>query len=217
MARIHIPFRVFPGFIILSKLKEKKVNEIVDFMNKMPIGIEFYEAAEGINNILETEEGYDVLDTIKSFSTLVEDEETDIANVATSLTDSFIDLSQQEMSPKQKDQLNKNLLKILSNYSILQNTLKSKELLLGNENNFIDLRSISDIRLMFNEDLSVKNRMGMILHKLLIDYRRNDESKEIHLTLNLEDLHRVKSEVERAILKEELIRKDYKSSINFIG
>ncbi|MEM5563892.1 hypothetical protein WNY78_02190 [Psychroserpens sp. AS72] len=217
MARIHIPNRVFPGFEIISKLKNKKLDDVVNSLNKMPIGIDFEDAIEELDKILGQDRGYEVLDTIRSFSSLVESNDTDINDVAINLTDSFIELSKTNMSLNQKTILSDNLFKILSNYSVISNILKSRELLLSNENNFIDLEAMTDIRVIFDDELSKKERMGMVLHKLFFEYTRNSETKELHLTLDLDDLKKVKSEIDKAIRKEELITKDYKDNIKFIS
>ncbi len=217
MATISIPERVYPGFMIISELDNSQLNKIVDYLSTMVIGEQFDIVAQNFNIILNNNNGSDLLKTIISFSKLVDPEDVNYQDISNNLSESFIELSGIEKNLKFKENLSSNLLKILTNYNALKNTIKSRELASENENNFGDFKLLTDIRLIFNDEIENKNRCAVILHKLTIEYQKDMDIKELHLTLDLTDLSKLKSEIEKAILKDQIIREDYKENLNFIS
>ena len=217
MATISIPERVYPGFMIISELDNSQLNKIVDYLNTMVIGEQFDIVAENFNIILNNSNGSDLLKTIISFSKLVDPEDVNYQDISNNLAESFIELSGIEKNLKFKENLSSNLFKILTSYNSLKNTIKLRELASENENNFGDFKLLTDIRLIFNDEIENKNRSAVILHKLTIEYQKDMDIKELHLTLDLSDLNKLKSEIEKAILKDQIIREDYKENLNFIS
>lgn len=217
MATISIPERVYPGFMIISELDNSQLNKIVDYLSTMVIGEQFDIVAQNFNIILNNNNGSDLLKTIISFSKLVDPEDVNYQDISNNLSESFVELSGIEKNLKFKENLSSNLLKILTNYNALKNTIKSRELASENENNFGDFKLLTDIRLIFNDEIENKNRCAVILHKLTIEYQKDMDIKELHLTLDLTDLSKLKSEIEKAILKDQIIREDYKENLNFIS
>lgn len=217
MATISIPERVYPGFEIISQLKDKQLDLIIDYLNSMDVGEQFDIVADNFSKILNNSNGADLLKTIVSFSKLVDPEDVNYQDISNNLADSFIEQSGIKHSLAFKNKLKSNLLNILTNYSSLKNTIKSRELASENENNFGDFKLLTDIRLIFNEEIEDKDRIGVILHKLTIEYQNNMDVKELHLTLDLSDLNKLKSEIEKAILKDQIIRTDYKDNLKFLS
>ncbi len=68
---------------------------------------------------------------------------------------------------------------------------------------------ITDVRLIFNEDINDKERYSIILHRLHINFRKNKKPDDIYLTMDLNDLQDLRDIIDRAIRKEEVIREDY--------
>ena len=56
----------------------------------------------------------------------------------------------------------------------------------------------------------------MILHKLTLEYQSNSEFKEIQLTLDLQDLNKLKNVIEKALSNEETIKADYSKNFEFL-
>lgn len=54
-----------------------------------------------------------------------------------------------------------------------------------------------------------------MVHRLHVRFRKANEINDVYLSLDMEELKDLKSEIERAIKKEEII-KDYNDTIGFI-
>ncbi len=150
-----------------------------------------------------------------SFSRLISNGD-EIVEVAKNLSESYVELSGDLLSEISIRQLQDNLYLILSNYSSIKAISDSREIYSKNENNLINMGIITDLRLVFKDDVNDKNRAAIILHKLYLEYKNNDLDKELHLTLDIEDLNKLKLQIENAIVKDQILRDDYKEVLNFI-
>lgn len=215
MATISIPERVYPGFKIISELDDNQINSLVDYFSKMPVGKDYEEVEQDICQVINITNGEQLLKTIVSFSKLVDVDDVNYEDVSNNLTDSFIELKGAKPSKRVIENLRSNLLKILSNYKNLKYTIKTRELASENENNFGDFKLLTDIRLIFNDEIEDKNRYAVILHKLSIEFQKNLEIQELQLTVDLDDLKKLRTEIDKAILKDQVIRDDFKDSLNF--
>lgn len=71
--------------------------------------------------------------------------------------------------------------------------------------------------MVFNEDLSdAKSRKALIFHQLFIDYTNNQEDKRFVISLDINDVKKLKARLERAIEKENILSNDYKDSLQFL-
>ena len=70
--------------------------------------------------------------------------------------------------------------------------------------------------MVFNDEVNDIDRYGLIIHRLKIEYLTNSERKKNFYALDREDLVKLKEDLERAIEKEDLMRKDYGNEIKFI-
>lgn len=216
MSKISIPSPVLPGFKIISNLTEIQISSITDYLSEISIGIKFDEIAQHFTNFIDEESAYQLVQTILSFSELLESKDTDTNSIATNLANSYKEISGIEITKETVELLKVNLLKILNSYKNLRIISKSKSLSYDNENIFNNCKIITDIRLVFNDQIEDKNRAAIILQKLHIEYQKNGESKEIYLTLDTNDLQKLKIQIDEAIEKEQIIIEDYKEVINFI-
>lgn len=84
-----------------------------------------------------------------------------------------------------------------------------------NERTYLESEIITDVRFIFDTELTSKNRNAIILHNLRLKIDSSKGDDDIYVSLDLEHLKELKACVERAILKEEIIKGDY-SDIIFI-
>ena len=120
------------------------------------------------------------------------------------------------IKPEEISLLQNNLLIILDKISPLALSAKAFNLLSENKTTFIESRIISDIRLVFDNDIIKKNRLAVLVHNLKIVTTENDERKEFYFSLDTNDLKMLKTQIERAEKKDELIRHQYSNEIQFI-
>lgn len=216
MATITIPEQVLPGFKIISELKKSEIDNVIHFLNSFNVGENLENLANELKDLVGHSKGDLLLQTILSFSRLIDYDEVNYQDVAKNLTESYFELTESKTSKIKSEKLTDNLIKILSNYKNLKLSIKSRRSSLYNENNLGKSKLFTDIRVIFDEEINDKNRIGIVLHKLYLEYQRNSNLKELHLTLDLKDLLKLKQQIEQAILKDELLRKDYKENLNFI-
>jgi hypothetical protein len=215
MTKITIPSPVFPGFSIIMSLSEEDVKKITSFFSNMPLGSKAAEMIEGLTASFDFKSATEIVKTITSFSSLLEEPNVNYEDLAINLSESYNALSGSVPADK-LDVLKKNLLAIFKSSKNLNIVLKARDLLLENDNNFGDCRILTDVRLVFNEDLENKKRHSVIIHRLHIEYRKATRINDIYLALDIQDLKQLKEEIERAIKKEEVIKTDYSNSIEFI-
>jgi hypothetical protein len=84
---------------------------------------------------------------------------------------------------------------------------KSYQLLLNRPNPVQDVKILSELRPVYSEDAtSVK---AFVLAKtLVVDYMEGDTKKTIHLSMDMDDLRSLASEVDRAKLKRETVSEE---------
>ena len=216
MARISIPEAVKPGFMLISDLTDNEINTLLNVLNNVKTSDEL----EKIEEILKEDFGNNsrlLLQTVASFSGLLEKEESDTPReVAKNLTLSFTEINKEDLTNEKKIKLEENLTLLLSNVKSLRKNINSRNSAYDNESILRTSKLITDLRILFHDDLGEKNRDAVILHKLHIEYQQNFERKEIYFTLDLKDLNKLKSEIEKAIEKDQVIREDFKESLNII-
>jgi len=214
MATISIPERVYPGFKIISELNNAEIDKVIEFINSFNVGEDLETLANELNDLVGYSKGDLLLQTMLSFSRLIEYDEVNFEDIANNLTQSYFELTGSKKTNNKR--LTDNLVKILSNYKNLKLYVKSRRNSLYNENNLGKSKIFTDIRLVFDDEIADKNRIGIILHKLYLEFERNSEDQELHLALDLNDLKKLKHQIEQSILKDELIRNDYKGNLKFI-
>jgi hypothetical protein len=145
---------------------------------------------------------------------LLDNEDSTVEEVAKNLSESF--LLENEDLIVEASVFEENLVIILSNFGSLKKNINSRRSVFDNESVLSSTKLITDLRIIFEDDLSSKDRDAVIIHKLHVEYQNNFSDKELYLTLDLEDLNKLKSEIDRAIEKDQVIREDYKNNLNIL-
>jgi hypothetical protein len=219
MPQINIPENVFPGFVEIAKLSKEQSKKFSSYLSNMPIGINFNKVFDEINDYLfsqlNVKSSRNIVQALISFGKLLESDyiREDLAN---ELTNSFKESSPIKINEEEVESLKSNLSLIFKNSHRLKLTLKAVKLAYENENIFTESKIISDVRLIFNEDLKDKNRNAIILHRLHLVFKRNKKNEDLFITLDLHDLRELKEDIERAITKEEIIKEDYQLDLKFV-
>jgi hypothetical protein len=74
---------------------------------------------------------------------------------------------------------------------------------------------MTDMRLLFNDELETVPGCGVILHQLKIDYIENGEQKSFFVSMDKDDVTKMSNVLQRALKKEEIILKNQRD-IHFI-
>lgn len=212
MAKYIIPKQFLPGFELIMQLSKKQLDAMKNALIKAPIGSKPEEIAQN----LEGEIKYNIIDirnilsTIFSLISLYVREGISKSEFIEDILASYTE-NKPEIKENDKEKLENNLTILLEADGNIKHTIKALTLQRENEKVFIDSRILSDIRIVFEENIENTSQCAIILHHLKIEYYENDEYKEFFVTLDKKDLKQLNDSVERAINKDNLIRnKTYK-------
>jgi DNA-binding Lrp family transcriptional regulator len=209
MAKVKLSPDLIKGIEILNSVDENQLRRIIQFLKDMPIGTPAKAAEKSFNTALGMEDADVVFPTIVSIITFVQTNKDEDA-----LKDILESVESKE--PLNLDKLKSILSEILDNSRNITLTTKAVEILNANNDNYIACKAITDIRLIFNDNITEPKRNAVIVHKLHFTVSNPSNSEDVFIHLDMRDLIKLKDVIERAILKEELIKEDYES-INFIS
>jgi len=214
MSKINIPETVLPGFSSIASFSKEAMNKLVEYLQSIPIKANFEEFGKFLSADLDVKAPKEVVKTILSFSELLSEPNADYNLLAKDLSESYKEISKE--NDEVEERLKSNLLEIFENSKRLKLSLKANRLIKENDNSFKDAKIVTDIRLVFDEELDNKKRNAFVVHRLHVRFRKANEINDVYLSLDMEELKDLKSEIERAIKKEEIIKKDYNDTIGFI-
>jgi hypothetical protein len=124
--------------------------------------------------------------------------------------------SYKESTQENPERLKQNLLEIFNNFKTLKLTLKADTLLSNDSAIYSESKIVTDIRIIFNDDLKEPDRNALIVHGLNIEFYSSNESKNFHVSMTTTDLKDLQDVIERAIEKESIISKEYSKDFKFI-
>jgi hypothetical protein len=217
MIRYQIPKAFLPGFRALSQINSEEAAELAARVEKLPVGAdvkEFQIAIKEETGLSET--SFLSANAIFSLGGLLLDDEGEVEQLAEDLSDAFCKGSKEEVSPAQKEQLRQNLITIFKKAENLKKTFKAYQLLLENTHNYQKSRVITDMRLIFEDDFNKVPQSGLIIHQLKLEYLENNEQKAFFITLDSNNILKLKEDLNRAIEKEACIKRDY-DKVHFIN
>jgi hypothetical protein len=215
--RYKVPNDFFPGFKVLSGLKEDEVEMLAILLEELPSGfnVQEFKSAIKIDERFSDKTSISA-DAIFSLGGLLLDKraEDSLAHVAQELANAFVLESDGER--EQTKNLSRNLLLLFNKSDKLIKTFKAYHLLFENTRSYKQSRVISDIRMTFNDNFDEKNKTALIIHQLKLEYVSNNELKEFFISLDKNDILDLRDELNRSLEKEGCIKRDF-DKINFIN
>lgn len=219
MIRFQIPKAYLPGFESLLSLQSQQVEQIITFLKKIPVGTgpqtfaslfdEEFKNQPGIGRPLAA-----TLYSLGSFKlNAVKASQREIVE---GFTQSFHEQTKNKHSGDELKKFSDILSLFFESNSSLALSFKAFQLLSENESVFRENHIVTDIRLLFKDELNDSNRYGLITHQLKLQAEDSGEQNDYYFSLTIADLHKLQEQITRALEKEKLIRQDYKSSISFI-
>lgn len=217
MTKFQIPDAYLTGFTELSKLTTNEAEEISKLLNKAPIGgsIEDYQNIFKETNISVNIQ--EVLETIFSLGSLLMDKKagSDIVELASDLTSAYIEKKLEKIPDNVAEKLRQNLVTIFQNADNLKKSYKVFRLLSENAHIYRDSRIMTDVRLLFEDEVEIAPHCGVVLHQLKIEYLENEKPKSFFVCLDNEDVLKLIENLQRALKKEESIKAN-QADIKFI-
>jgi len=220
MSKYSIPSQLKIGFSLIASLNEVQLNTVNFVFENAEFGEGIKTLSERLNSKsdLGEQNSIEIIRSLFSMVNIFKDAETPKEEFIKDFTDSM----ETEIGVKNKELENvrNNLLNLLSNSQKISKTIKAKNLIVENANNFMEGRIVSDIRISYDEDLGAekKEQFGVIVHNLRLTYcdTHGDNERTFYISLDLKDLNSLKKIVDRALKKDELMRSN-QHEINFIN
>lgn len=216
MFQLQIPDAVVPAFDEFSRISTEEVVKIGKMMRDFPIG----GGSNDLKKLIDKSELSGIIpgltETIFSFGSLLAGyNDKSIEELVDKLATAYKEKKTEETEEDSIRLLKDNLSIIFENADSLKKTFKAFYLFRDNMNVFNESKVMTDIRLLFNDDLQEKPRCGIILHQLKIDYWVNNNPKSIFISMDKEDVMDLREALQRALDKEDIIKENHKE-IQFI-
>lgn len=216
MLRFQIPDSAIPTFTELSKLSKEDTNKIVSLLQQVEIGDTLDDFLEIFKDTNLSKDIIGMAETIFSFGGLLANEKkSDIQSIAAALTKAYEEKREGKIEENEVKRLNENLLIIFESADNLKKTFKAFYLFTENDKLYNNSRVITDMRLLFNDEIESPPGCGVILHQLKIEYMENGKRKSVFVSLNRDDVRELSENLQRALKKEEVI-KENQPNIKFI-
>jgi len=204
----QIPERYRPGLVKLASFDDDTIAKLVETLKICPPTLHL----EDIASLAYKQYGIDIKDTsdivlaIKSLYPFREDEyistEKFVSEIGRALQNDSKDVSDEAI-----DKLQKRLLEFLEIEGSLEIASKADVLKTEYENIFSNSRILTDLRPVFKTDIEDGIGGALISHVLRIRYDNINGSQELFLTLDSYDISKFAEQVERALEKEEVLKK----------
>lgn len=221
MPRFQLPNLYLAGFDSMLTLQDAQVEKIADFLKNIPVGTgpqNFAIMAEvglGEKNAVDPR----LIGTLYSLGNFrLSEDGFSIEELTNAISESYFEQSVNRniLTQEQRDRFKWILSKFFSVSDNLTVSFKAFQLMAEKENVMRDNRIVTDIRLLFKEELTDTPRQGLVIHQLKIEAEDTGETISHFFSLTSTDLEKLQVQINRALEKENLIRKDYQGLIDFI-
>ena len=223
MAKYHIPDPYLEGFKYISELSSNQASAIAEYLGNSQFGLNIDKIVEGLlEDEIFSNFNFSKLNLLVKaiFSILrIEDLAADEKHKnIDDLTRSVIDQSDAN-SEIDSETLKGHLETFLNISGKVKQTIKGRQLLRDNERNYVRSKLMTDIRVVFDEEVdSTAVSNAVIVHRLKIEYAKNSDIKDCFYALDSNDLLELKKNIERAIDKEKVLRGEKGvQSLNFLS
>lgn len=217
MAGYTIPKDYLSGFDVINELPKETIENISESLLEIKPGQRREAFVDALSKHIPNSHQLEmVAASIFSMGKLITAEEASLDRIAEGLANAFFRQTSRNESKEKIEELSQKILQLVSSWRSAKQTFKALRLSGHSERLYRSGSIVSDIRLVFNDDIANRQRQGLILHQLKLDYIVDDNvMKEFYVTLDNQDLQKLKEQINRAIEKEQKIREDY-TEIDFI-
>ncbi len=222
MIKYGIPEEVIGGFIKLVSLSAE--NEIIleEIIKQIKIGDSPIVVGENNFHKFDNLTDIDLIEILVSMYSLVNIfvESNDSVEIFSSdFSQSYKEINKInniEVAEKDVFSLKNKLIKYLPLFNNIKITIKARDLRLNSPSIFKNSKIITDIRMIFDNDFSNKEQYAIIIHQLNITKTEGENTIETYISLDSNDLIKLKDSIDRALLKEDSIKK-HNHNINYIS
>lgn len=215
MPKIRVPTQRRNGLVLLARIGDKSVNELIDRLSQYPLCVFdpelTSELLQGLKS-LDYDEALEITDAIVTMFpalALTNNGVDDFANKIASVMNIGVP-AENHLSEKELKKLNTRLLKLLCLKNLAMSS-KAASVYFENERNLGSARVITDIRPVFDQ---ITDEIGgaLVLHTLKIEYLKEGEPREFFVALDDVDLDDLLEKLNRAKRKSSEAKKLLKST-----
>lgn len=213
--RYTIPADFLPGFTAILELEDTSWQRIVQCIPQIEEGagpktIE-NQLRQSVDNLGDT-----ILPlTIFSLGSLLKDNRGKEEQIAEDLVEAYKQADTHIDADAEQKLLNR-LSDLLKSLHAVAVTYKALQLMEEAQQVFAYGRIITDIRLVFNDEVADQKRHALVVHNCRIETREGRQKKDLFFSCTKNDLLDIRNQIERALQKEETLRKDYGDAMPFI-
>lgn len=217
MAKYFIPQRFKEGFKLLLSLNDESTKILISKLNDFEVGggmVTFRNFMHSLP-IVNID---DISETIFSFGGLLNNKDgDDDKQIANDLIDSLNLDSEETLDKDKRNDYLERLLVIFENSQNIK--ISYKALMLSNDvpRIFNESKIISDIRVIFGDEIESDKKFAVVSHQLKIDLIEDSREKSIHINMDIEDLKKLRNQIDRAFVKDALMKQEFSPVINFIN
>ena len=220
MTKYQIPETYLKGFETIATLSTASAKKIAQVLSDIPVGYNEEKLAILLRDKSELDEwdSFNIASVLFSLIAL-KLSRTDGAsdNFVIELAQAYIEQSKVDNGKEVANKLNENLNILLSADGNLRLTHKARYLQSEYAKVFLQGRIISDIRLVYENEIEKVAAHSLIVHQLKIHYQENGEHKNLFFALDNSDLKKLKEVIIRAEQKDAQIRNStYTKGLQFI-
>lgn len=208
MANYIIPSNYIPGFESIINLDTTQLDNLTKIIAEIKIGERFDSLINRASNSLKPLSEVEIGNIIRSLVSLVEifdSSNRDIEKFSTDFSKAYLE-SKSDATKVEEGKLKANLSKLLSKYDTIRITSKAIDIIQENPVNFRKARIISDIRLVFEDDLESEKKYAVVVHSLKLECYNTDGDVTFFAAMDLDDLKKMRDVIDRAIKKDRIIR-----------
>lgn len=221
MAKYRIPTNLTSAYDSISLLDAETISLLVEELEMIRVGATTDELIETlINKQIISIPDIDLKSVIEAvfsiYGLINRENEENIESIISNLVESFIE-NKEDKEKFDKNKLESNLLQLIRKDSRLELTHKTFDLLSEYDKIYTESRIITDIRLIFNDDLRKSEQAAIVIHQLKVVYHESGDVKNLFFALDSNDLEELKKHIERAIEKEKFIKNDTYKNMSFIS
>jgi len=211
----RIPERYRPGLARIRSMREDDFVQLTSALRNCPIVARFPLLSSGVASKVKTlnnREIDDILMALFSLAPSLSEPEMLVDKTASELVDAMraSEMEDLKLPPEEEAKFKSRITTLLSIPSVNMSA-KASRVRTDYPNVFYDARILSDVRPIFDKP-GAKPIGEIINHTLRIDYRSHGVHKEFYVTLDAEDLNKLKRVFERAETKAASLKSLIKSS-----
>ncbi|UBZ15333.1 hypothetical protein LDL77_06370 [Flagellimonas marinaquae] len=212
MAKYRFPDSIIQGFSKISKLSDSQVETIVEYLNATEFGRDSDKVYEDLKSkpSLKKEKEESLVLVIKAIYSLLRFDDKSDESKKSRVSDLVESAIEQIADTKIKiipEKLSHHLNLFYSISGRTKQTIKGFQLLHDNQKNLIDAKIVTDIRIVFDDDVNTtKVDNAVIVHNLKIEFNEDADIKELFISLDSNDVVLLKEVCSRAIKKEQILR-----------